>query len=342
MIYLDEKIWADTDFPSVLKPYFENLKVGIFDIETTGLSPDRCRFILGGLVTGADDCDYLPDGDLLVEQFFAETKADEEAALDACMKRLSELDVVITYNGARFDMPFIMRRAQEYGLEGKYDMPYNFDLYRMINKFSELRKVMPNLKQKTVENFFGLWQTRTDEIDGAESVELYEEWEKYGEKEVLEKILLHNSDDIKQLAKLVPIVKKADVHRGMANMGFPCGNLTVCGTRVEKDRMIVSGIQRRGSINYYNYDADASSGNAGLAFDGTKRDFTVTFPARCIEDLLILDLEKLLGDYDELKKHPWCESGYLVIRQGKEYNYDVINKFIRMFLMEFQKKLAEV
>ena len=66
MIYLNATIFADTSFPAVLKPYFENLKVGIFDIETTGLSPDRCKFILGGLVTG--DGDDIPDGDLLVEQ----------------------------------------------------------------------------------------------------------------------------------------------------------------------------------------------------------------------------------------------------------------------------------
>lgn len=340
MIYLNETIFADTSFPAVLKPYFENLKVGIFDIETTGLSPDRCKFILGGLVTG--DGDDIPDGDLLVEQFFAETRNDEEAALEACLKRLSELDVVITYNGTRFDMPFILRRAEEYNLCGKYALPYNFDLYRMINKFSELRKVMPNLKQKTVENFFGLWTDRTDEIDGAESVELYDEWERFGEKEVLEKILLHNSDDIKQLAKLVPIIIKADVHRGMANMGFPAGNLTVCGIRIEKDRMIVSGIQRKDAFSYYNYDADLFGGEAGLAFDGVKKEFTVTFPAKCVEDLLVLDLEKLLNDYEELKKYPWCESGFLVIKQGKEYHYDVINTFIRMFLLELQEKLMEV
>lgn len=336
MIYLNEKIWLDTDFPGILKPYFENLKIGVFDIETTGLSPERCRFILGGLISPLEECDNVPDGDILAEQFFAESRGDEETALEACMKRLSELDVVVTYNGVRFDMPFIQRRAAEYGLKTKYDMPYNFDLYRMINKFSELRRVMPNLKQKTVENFFGLWQTRTDEIDGAESVELYDQWEKFGEREVLEKILLHNSDDIKQLARLVPIVKKADVHRGMSNMGFPAGNLTVNGIRIEENRMIVSGLQRRGGISYYDYDA--CGGNVSMRFDGEKRDFTCAFSARQIDGLLILDLEKLLKDYEGLKRYPWCESGYLVIRQGKEYNYDVINGFIRMFLNEFQNK----
>ena len=42
-------------------------------------------------------------------------------------------------------------------------------------------------------------------------------WERRGEREVLEKILLHNSDDVMQLTKLVPIVRKADVHRAMSN-----------------------------------------------------------------------------------------------------------------------------
>lgn len=339
MIYMKENYTAVTDFPLILKPYFENLKIGVFDIETTGLSPEYCRFILGGVVTAAEPDENIPDGELLAEQYFAETPDDEKAALEACMEKLSRLDVVVTFNGERFDMPFVRRRLAEYGLEDKYDIPYNFDLYRMINKFSELRKVMPNLKQKTVENFFGLWSTRSDEISGAESVELYEQWVCYGEQAVLDKILLHNLDDIKQLARLVPIVKKADIHRGMSNMGFPVGNLTVNAIRIEEGRIIIGGIQRRNPFNYNGYDYEGKG--IDIVFDAFDRNFSCAVPLRRAGELTVIDVEKLLDDYSTLTKYPAYGSGYLVIKNGKAFNYDVINIFIIKLMNEIQNKLAE-
>ena len=48
----------------------------------------------------------------------------------------------------------------------------------MLNGHSPIKRFVPNLKQKTVENYMGLWQSRDDEISGAESVELYNVYEK--------------------------------------------------------------------------------------------------------------------------------------------------------------------
>ena len=81
----------------------------------------------------------------------------------------------------------------------KLSMPYNLDLYLVLNGHSPIKKFVPNLKQKTVENYMGLWQSRTDEISGAESVELYNTYEKTGREDLESKILLHNSDDVIQL-----------------------------------------------------------------------------------------------------------------------------------------------
>ena len=59
MIYVNEKYNTEVEFPRILAQYFEGLKIGVFDIETTGLSPDYCAFILGGLGT-ADGRERLP------------------------------------------------------------------------------------------------------------------------------------------------------------------------------------------------------------------------------------------------------------------------------------------
>lgn len=336
---MKEEYMADTAFPTILKPYFESLKIGVFDIETTGLSPEYCSFVLGGIVSQADGADSIYDGELTAEQYFAENLDDERAALEACMQKLEKLDVVVTFNGERFDIPFIKRRLKEYGLEDKYDIPYNFDLYRMINKFSELRKVMPNLKQKTVENFFGLWSSRSDEISGAESVELYEQWVCYGEQAVLDKILLHNLDDIKQLERLVPIVRKADVHRGMSNMGFPAGKLTVNAIRIEENRMTIAGMQRRKAFNYTGYDYEGKG--IDIIFDVYDKTFSCAVPLKRVNDIVVIDAEKLLDDDSTLRKYPSYGSGYVVIKSGKVYNYDVINFFIIRLMNEIQKKLEK-
>ncbi|MEG1584966.1 MAG: ribonuclease H-like domain-containing protein, partial [Anaerovorax sp.] len=69
--------------------------------------------------------------------------------------------------------------------------------------------------------FMGLWATRTDEITGGESVELYHTYLKTGKKELESLILLHNRDDLLQLTRLLAITEKIDLHKIMFFNGFP-------------------------------------------------------------------------------------------------------------------------
>ena len=135
--------------------YFKDLRMGVFDIETTGLSPAGSRLILSGFL--------IPDEDgLLLTQFFAESLADEEEVILATLGVLDTLDVVVTYNGKSFDIPFLDVRAKRvltHNAAYKQDRlpyPYNLDLYTVVRKFSPLRQYLPNLKQKTLEDFLGL------------------------------------------------------------------------------------------------------------------------------------------------------------------------------------------
>lgn len=338
MLYIEGTYNVNTEFPQILKTYFEGLKVGIFDIETTGLDPARSKFILGGLAYAEEG---FPEGEIKIEQYFAEKPEEEKEALEKCLEALSKLDVVITYNGTRFDMPYIKYRAAQYGIGFKYDMPHNLDLYYVINKFSELRKMLPNLKQKTVENYFGLWETRTDEISGAESIELYSEYVKTGDKELLDKILLHNSDDVMQLTKLVPIVKKADVHRAMSNLGFPVGNLSTKCLEASADRLFVSGTQRKNAFSYYSYAME--EGDCDMTFDKIEEEFQCSIPFGYADgaDLFYIDLESVLPEHDALKDSHAYESGYLVIRRNDEFDYEAINSFVRELLKNICAKYGE-
>ena len=78
------------------------MRIGVLDIETTGLNPAVNHFILGGLYS-------VPEGTL--HQFFAETRAEEEEALSGYLDILRDLDLVITYNGRHFDLPFVGKNA---------------------------------------------------------------------------------------------------------------------------------------------------------------------------------------------------------------------------------------
>ena len=58
--------------------YFKGLKIGFFDIETTGLKADRTELILSGIA--------IPDGDTLVaKQFLADGPDDEAAVIEATL-----------------------------------------------------------------------------------------------------------------------------------------------------------------------------------------------------------------------------------------------------------------
>lgn len=259
----DEKIYESTLFDF----YFGGMKVGVLDIETTGLNPGRNKFILGCLYD-------VTKGEL--HQVLAENRAEEPLVLAEYNKLIEDVDVVITYNGRHFDMPFIDRRwrgcvkdvaylqreEKTFGCDAGDILlgpaVYDLDLYQVLDKYSPLRKLLPNLKQKTVEDYMGFWMNREDEISGAESVELYNHYEATGDSRAEAKILLHNNDDVRQLTKLSKAITKSDFHKAMFHMGFPVKHgehlLEVRNIKQTRKGLKVNGIQLRNPIEYMGFE----------------------------------------------------------------------------------------
>ncbi len=250
---------------ALLNFYFDEMKLGVLDIETTGLNPARNKFILGGLYD-------LTKGEL--HQVLAEARAEEALVLAEYLQLVGDVDVLITYNGKNFDMPFLERRWKSCSRDIGYlfreesverevyeavgQRVYNLDLYQVVDKYSQLRKLLPNLKQKTLEEYMGLWMNREDEISGAESVELFNHYEATGDPLAEKKILLHNNDDVKQLTRLTKAITKCDFHRAMFNMGFPvkCGDhlLEVRSISQKRNGLFVSGLQLRNPVEYIGFE----------------------------------------------------------------------------------------
>ena len=146
---LNTKINTPLYIPSALKYYFEGLKISFLDIETTGLNPSRSKLILGGLLVPNEN-------GLDLSQYLAEDIKEEKRILDVYSDSLKDTDVIITYNGHRFDMPFLRHRLMYHNMPIPYEPSQSFDLYRVCHIYSPLRQFLPDLKQKTVEKFLGI------------------------------------------------------------------------------------------------------------------------------------------------------------------------------------------
>ena len=350
--------------------YFGGLSLAVLDIETTGLSPQRANFILGGLSTYDNQ-----SGSRKLIQLFAEEKSEEKLLLKEYLAEISKHDILITYNGKHFDLNFLRRRLDLCGLDfkeltGFTDFPYNLDLYLVLNGYSPLRKLLPNLKQKSVEDFFGLWSLRHDEISGGESAELYtrylsckaQEKRSSSTAETAESakaakvteiarlrdlMLLHNADDVMQLGRLVKSIEKSDFHKAMQKLGFPAGKnaeLLVSSIEFGRDYLKISGKQRKIPKDYAAYPGNDRE--FFVLFDSASTTFEVSLPLRRQAGLAFVDLTKIWRDgesnsgkpngskcpWEALTRYPRCQSGFLVLQQASQTYYLETNHFVKLLL----------
>lgn len=262
----------------ILEKYLGGMRMAVLDIETLGLYPKHEPVILVGLMSVAGD------GTAISRQFFAESASTEEetALLEAVSDELASYDHLLTYNGRRFDIPYLKVRAEKLGVNGlarQLEM-FNLDLFMFVKHYSALPHFLPNLRQKSIEEYLGLKSSRDDEISGGESVILYQELEKLNALEIAnelskltgsnaenplarevqisdidakkaaisEKILLHNHDDLVQLYKILPVIMETAIHIGFNKQGFPlagvCGwpNLNVKKIKLSASSFTVSGV----------------------------------------------------------------------------------------------------
>jgi len=316
-----------------LSSYFSGCKIGVLDIETTGLSPFRNKVILGGLIS------YEPSGQGVLQQYFAENPSEEPLLIETYLHAIKDLDVLISYNGRGFDLPFVEARAKALNIPFP-GWPYHLDLYLLIQKSSDLRRRLPNLKQKTVEDYLGLWMHREDRISGGESVSLYEEYLMSGEKTLVEKVLLHNQDDLKQLSRLLKITEKCNLAQGLFHLGFPVSpELFVTRILFRSHSLEVEGIQHRNSIGYYSFGNMNQS--VKIAFDGTENKFQLAFPLFRKAQGLFVDLFSLGLPQETFENQEGFESGFLILREKENTNYPLINQLIRQLVQKIRKEMEE-
>ncbi len=253
--------------------YLSGLKTAVFDIETTGLYPTSDKLILGGVLS-ADD--------RTVAQHFAEDPSMEADVIQRTLDELSAYDAIITYNGDSFDWPFLFNRARRYGLSTARTPFQSIDLYRWLKLYWPQAQRLPSLRQKSVEHALGLSDSREDLISGAESAQMYKSYVLNKDPGHKRNMLLHNRDDLTQLARIADALPFLPYHRIAMEQGFlikgAARNIRINKVFLNGLRLAVSGITDKGLLPAsiyganYSFEYDTSEGSVALTIQCEERD----------------------------------------------------------------------
>lgn len=160
----------------------------VLDIETTGLRKATDAVFLIGLQTAEE-----------FRQWLAPSREEEGDLLEAVRPFLAD-KTLITYNGDRFDLPFLQERFAEHGLSFPSILSWDWFAYlrprRLFFRF-------PNLRLRTLAQSAGL--VRQDPYTGAQIAMFAKHLD---DPEAKEAALLHNEEDVRELALLLPFFSR--------------------------------------------------------------------------------------------------------------------------------------
>ncbi len=149
------------------------------DIETTGLSRYRCELTVIGI--GLEKGRKVQVIQLIEKDITGRKLSDA----------LSGVDEIYTYNGSRFDIPFIKTKL---GVDLKKDFKHTDLMYKCWEQ---------NLKGglKVVERKLGIGRDSVG-IDGLMAVRLWLQYYNSNDKQALKQLLDYNADDVVNLKML--------------------------------------------------------------------------------------------------------------------------------------------
>lgn len=174
-----------------------------FDIETTGFSGDCHAVYLIG-------CAFFRDGQWQIRQWFADAPDAEGEVLAAFFAFAGDFTTLVHFNGDRFDIPFLSKRADAWGQSWDPSAFASADLYRRIRPCRKLLG-LDSLKQRSIEQFLGIF--RQDPYSGGQLTDVYQMYLQTHEASLYEALMLHNREDLEQMPAILPILYYADFGR---------------------------------------------------------------------------------------------------------------------------------
>jgi uncharacterized protein YprB with RNaseH-like and TPR domain len=164
--------------------------VVFLDLETTGFS--STPLFLAGTMT-------LEDGNLCVRQFFAKDYSQEKSLLHRLSEFLSGYEILVSFNGKSYDLPFVKDRFCFHDLA--FEPPaVHLDLLHAARR--RWKYEFPNCRLVTLE-WHLCGRQRFGDIPGAEIPRVYHEFVRRGYSSAMKQVFHHNVLDLVTLAELL-------------------------------------------------------------------------------------------------------------------------------------------
>lgn len=157
-------------------PLFSD-SVAFVDIETTGLSQHRDKITVVGIYDGRESKVYVRD-----------------INLDEIVEEFSKYRLLVSFNGARFDLPFIKSEFPEIEFKQLH-----------IDLMYPLRRIGYSGGLKNIEKLLGI--SRSDDTEGMTGFDAVKLWRQYerGDREALDKLIKYNKEDIVNLKTIIEL-----------------------------------------------------------------------------------------------------------------------------------------
>ena len=200
--YSREAIERDTAVLEVQDPLF-------LDIETTGLAWQTSHiYLLGALAREGNGW--------ILRQWFLERPQQEKELLEVFAVYLERhaADMAVHYNGDTFDLPFLRQKYAFYHLEIPALLRTSAGGADLLRLLRPCRKMLDlsSLRQSAVQAF--LHCGRDDTGTGKDLIDVYRQYLETGSDELLDRLYLHNHDDVRGLAASSPALVYARFREG--------------------------------------------------------------------------------------------------------------------------------
>ena len=177
--------------------------IACFDLETTGLQrgTGTVPFLYGWATITADRVRF--------EQWLLPQLGQEAPLVEAALAQLRAADLLVTYNGASYDLPLLRTRMVMAGVDRAWPATPHLDLLPMVRRLFRHRLDRCSLR-RVEESLLG--QTRDHDLPGREAPERYWEFLRSGDPSPLLAVVEHNQQDVLSLARLLDrLVRHVDL-----------------------------------------------------------------------------------------------------------------------------------
>jgi len=176
----------------LLLSFFKKEDLLFLDIETKSLDFETQIITIGS--------GYFANGYFKTMHWTALNEEGEYDILENFNKLLKDKKALVTYNGRRFDVPFIDLRMSYYNIDNNISDCHNFDLYFFAKKAFKSHQDSFALKEidKKILN-----RHRSNDINGVDVNYYYYRYLTTKNINFLKPIINHNKEDIISLAQLL-------------------------------------------------------------------------------------------------------------------------------------------